>query len=456
MSKSITLVSLMLQALKRVPVQAIFDRDPYESRRTALKGARLLQVLVAYQLVRQAGMRGLLRAIAEPAPLQAALGGPVARTTLANALTQRPVEQMVEAWMRVSASYGAGVERLGKKFARIALVESSLLKLSLAVYDWAEYRQASGAAKMHAVLEWTRRIPEQLVVTAGKVHDANRTVQMAWKPGWTYVHDRGSVSFARLAHRRACGAHFVVRLKQGLHWRVLARRPVPLGRQGGVYLRGAQTVRLVGWPEVELRLVSYQLPDYRWVWVVTARFDLTASSVARLYKERWEIAVSRVKTCLSNRWKSGRGKRSAPRSWDGRVVGNLSPEAHRQDLRNGRCNSPGCNSSERRGSLVTRVPVAETVDNARRQQAAPHLIYGGGAHRRGISGDMARETDRETGEAFLALGRKPPVKAHPITVSGQWEGRPEGGGVGCSTAEPGAAKRRGREEPRPIGDPSLR
>jgi hypothetical protein len=289
MVESITLVSLMLQALKQVPVQEIFDKDPYESRRTALKGEKLLHVLVAYQMVRQPGIRGLIRASEEHAPLQAALGGPLARNTLANALTQRPVEQMVEAWMRVSQSYGAGVERLGKKFARIALVDSSLLKLSLAVYDWAQYRQGSGAAKLHAVLEWQRRIPQQLVVTAGKVHDANRVVQMQWQAGWTYVQDRGYISFARLAQMRASGAHFVLRLKRGIQWQVVARRPVPLGRQGGVYLRGDHTVRLAGWPEVEVRLVSYQLPDSRWVWVVTDRFDLTAASVARLYKERWKI-----------------------------------------------------------------------------------------------------------------------------------------------------------------------
>lgn len=289
MAESITLVSLMLHALKHVPVQEIFDRDPYESRRTALKGERLLHVLVAYQMVRQPGMRGLLRAVEEHAPLQDALGGPLARNTLANALLHRSVEQMEEAWMRVRCRYEDGVERLGKKFARIALVDSSLLKLSLAVYDWAEYRQASGAAKVHAVLEWQRRIPQQLVVTAGKVHDANRTIPMQWKAGWTYVQDRGYVSFARLAQTLASGAHFVVRLKQSMHWQVVARRPVPLGPHGGVYLRGDQTVRLAGWPDVELRVVSYQLPDYRWVFVLTDRFDLTASSVARLYKERWKI-----------------------------------------------------------------------------------------------------------------------------------------------------------------------
>jgi hypothetical protein len=289
MPKSITLVSLMLHALKPLPLQEIFDRDPYESRRTALKGEKLLHILVAYQMVRQPGGRGLVRAVEEHAPLQDALGGPVARNTLANALIQRSLEQMVEAWLSVRRSYGAGVERLGKKFARIALVDSSLLRLSLAVYEWAEYRQAGGAAKLHAVLEWQRRIPQQLVVTAGKVHDANRAVQMQWKAGWTYVQDRGYLSFARLAQMRACGAHFVVRLKRGLQWRVVAHRPVPLGPHGGVYLRGDETVRLAGWPEVELRVVSYQLPDYRWVWVLTDRLDLTASSVAQLYKERWKI-----------------------------------------------------------------------------------------------------------------------------------------------------------------------
>jgi hypothetical protein len=131
----------------------------------------------------------------------------------------------------------------------------------LAVYDWAQDRQGSGAAKRHAVLEWQRRIPQQLGVSAGKVPEANRAGQRQWQAGWPYVQDRGYGSFARLAHLRAEGAPFVVRLKRGMPWRVLARRSGPLGRQGGGYRRGAQTGRLAGWPEMAVRLVSYQLPD---------------------------------------------------------------------------------------------------------------------------------------------------------------------------------------------------
>jgi hypothetical protein len=290
MVESITLVGLMLQALKQVPLQDIFTQDPYESRRTALTGEKLLQVLTVYQLIKSPYLRGVITAINEHAPLQAALGGPVARNTLSNALAHYPVEYMTEAWLRLKERLGVGVEQLGKKFARIALIDASLIKLSLAAYDWAQYRKQSGAAKMHAVLEWSRRIPSQLVLTPGKVHDANPAVAVRWEAGWTYVQDRGYVSFKRLQQILQARAHFVVRLKRGMEWTIVERRPAPTERQrGDIRLLSDWTVRLAGWPEVELRIVSYRLPDGRLVRVLTDRFDLTAASVAQLYKERWKI-----------------------------------------------------------------------------------------------------------------------------------------------------------------------
>ena len=93
---SFTLVALLLYAIGRVNVQQIFDRDPYESRRTAMKGSRLLKVLVFYQLLAAPSARGLVDAIEDSLDAQAALGGTVARNTLSNALSQRDLEQMIE------------------------------------------------------------------------------------------------------------------------------------------------------------------------------------------------------------------------------------------------------------------------------------------------------------------------------------------------------------------------
>ncbi|HZS03791.1 MAG TPA: IS4 family transposase [Blastocatellia bacterium] len=288
--QSITVITLLLQALERVPLQQFFETDPYESRRAALPGARLVKVLTAFQLLSATKLRGLVSAIEDNQSLQRAVGGPVARNTLSNALRQRDPEQMIEAWLELLQTYQPWVRRLGRKFARVALIDASLLKLSLAAFAWAEYRDQTGAAKMHAVLDWACRIPTQLVITAGKLHDVNPAVRVRWERHWTYVQDRGYLSFARLAEIIEAGAHFVVRFKDRINYQIFLRLPLPpTTADRGFSLTSDWAVCLPGWGDAILRLVSYRLPDGRLVRVLTDRFDLSAASVAELYKERWKI-----------------------------------------------------------------------------------------------------------------------------------------------------------------------
>jgi hypothetical protein len=290
MLESITVITLLLSALERIDLQAIFDRDGYESRRRALPGARLVKVLVVYQMIGTEKLRGLIRTITEHAGLQAAVGGTVALNTLSNSMAQRDVGQMVEAWMRVLQTYGPWLKRMGRKFARIAVVDASLVKLSLLAYSWAEYRKRRGAAKMHVVLEWARGIPQQLVVTAGRVHDLKGAARLHWVRHWTYIFDRAYLGFDFLTTLLEAGAHFVVRFKEGVGYRILERFAVPQApATAGFRLTSDWTIRLPGWEGVVLRLVSYRLPDSKLIRVLTDRFDLSALSVAQLYKERWTI-----------------------------------------------------------------------------------------------------------------------------------------------------------------------
>src|SRR5438132_11282653 len=113
MLESITVVSLLLWALDRAQVQSVFDRDPYESRREALPGARLLKVLAFYQMIKSPKQRGLVRALEQSTAAQAAVGGRVARHTLSNALAHTDLELMIAAWMQVLQTYGPWVAKLG-------------------------------------------------------------------------------------------------------------------------------------------------------------------------------------------------------------------------------------------------------------------------------------------------------------------------------------------------------
>jgi hypothetical protein len=96
-------------------------------------------------------------------------------------------------------------------------------------------------------------------------------------------------------------------------------------------------------------------------------------------------------------------------------------------------------------------PVAETVDNARKQQGLTEMSLirqsspAGYQRRHGAKGHVS------TGETLGARRRKLVEEVCPITVSGKWRRRHQGGGSGCSTVDRRAAKRARREGPGPVG-----
>ena len=292
-TESWALVTLLLYAIDRVQTQAIFDRDPYESRREALPGSRLLKVLVLYQMLKTKSQRGLVRTSEQSQDVREALGGQLARNTLSNAIAQRDLDQMIEAWLLLLQHYSPYLRKMGQKFARLAAVDASLIKLSLQAFDWAKYREKTGAAKMTCVLDWVKGVPNQFVFTAaGKVHDLKATLALKWCAGWTYLFDRGYFSFDLLTVLLNAGAHFVIRFKDGVNYRLLQRHQIPEVKlpAGIKAIRGDWTISLPGWDrQLILRLVSYQLTDGKLIRVLTDRHDLSALSIAQLYKARWSI-----------------------------------------------------------------------------------------------------------------------------------------------------------------------
>ena len=101
-------------------------------------------------------------------------------------------------------------------------------------------------------------------------------------------------------------------------------------------------------------------------------------------------------------------------------------------------------------------PVAETVDNARKQQGLAEtspirqLSPAGYQRRHGVKDGV------ETGEALGARRRNLVEEMPAITVSGKCGHRHQGGGSGRSTVDGRAAKRAWREGPGPVSIPSVK
>jgi len=177
------------------------------------------------------------------------------------------------------------------------------------------------------------------------------------------------------------------------------------------------------------------------------------SELASLYARRWHVGVSSQRTRLLVGESPTEVRRPRPRSLGGIVARKQDDGALRQHTLKGACaKHQVVMCSERRGSLVTRFsPVAETVDNARRQQ---ELGSKGPMRRFSPAGYQRRHDateDVETGETLDARRGKPVEEIPAITVSGKGRCRHQGGGSGRSTEDGRAAKRARREGPGPVG-----
>jgi hypothetical protein len=99
------------------------------------------------------------------------------------------------------------------------------------------------------------------------------------------------------------------------------------------------------------------------------------------------------------------------------------------------------------------IPVAETVDNARRQQRLTEMSLMRQSSPAGYQRWHGVKDYVETGEALDTRWRNPAAEVSPITLNGKWMNRYQGGGLGCSTVDRCAAKRTRREGPRLMSIP---
>ena len=60
----------------------------------------------------------------------------------------------------------------------IRLLDSTLITLTLSIYDWAHYTTKKGAVKMHTLLDYDSLLPELVNITYGKVADNKASFDM--------------------------------------------------------------------------------------------------------------------------------------------------------------------------------------------------------------------------------------------------------------------------------------
>ena len=172
-------------------------------------------------------------------------------------------------------------------------LDSSTIDLCMSLFPWALFRSTKSAVKIHTLLDLRGAIPAFIYLSDGKTHDTKVLDMLVFEPGAFYVMDRGYMDFKRLYRLHQAGAFFVTRAKDNLR----ARRvySAPTDRSTGVI--ADQRVALEGFYAIQdypehIRRIRFTDPSSEKTLIfLTNNTSLPATTIAALYKNRWQVEL---------------------------------------------------------------------------------------------------------------------------------------------------------------------
>jgi len=217
------------------------------------------------------------------------------RSSLSYANQHRP-------WQLYPVIFGKLLSRMqgqaigtAKKFRfknRLQSIDSTSIDLCADIFNWAQYKRTKGAVKIHLVLDHAGYLPCFAHITDGKVHDVTVGRTLRFAPGTIVVKDKGYVDYTWWKQMEDDEVYFVTRLKQDLKYTVIEERPVP--EKGKV--RGDHLIEIAATAERRFKLVLRVVT----IWdearqeelvFLTNQMIFAASTIAKIYKERWQIEL---------------------------------------------------------------------------------------------------------------------------------------------------------------------
>ena len=172
-------------------------------------------------------------------------------------------------------------------------LDSTTIDLCLQMFPWAKFRQNKGAVKMHTLLDLQGSIPTFIKITPGTVHDVNILDQLPIEAGAFYIMDMGYIDYQRLFRIQQAGAFFVIRAKENMAFdRVYSHSAKKeVGIQVDQTIKFTHPQSQAKYPSHLRRIKFHDLEKNKTFIFLTNHFDIEATTIAGLYKERWKIEL---------------------------------------------------------------------------------------------------------------------------------------------------------------------
>lgn len=176
---------------------------------------------------------------------------------------------------------------------KLLLLDSTTISLCLSLFPWAQFKKVKGGVKAHVLLDHDDYMPRFVQFTGAFHSDVQAAHLLPVQRGSIIVMDRAYIDYDLWAKWITQGMFFVTRLRHDLSIQVIEERSVPMNRN----IRRDQLISLSslqGQKECPfpLRRVEVWNPEEQeTIVLLTNHLNFGASTIADIYRQRWQIEV---------------------------------------------------------------------------------------------------------------------------------------------------------------------
>lgn len=289
-----TILNQLLTHIPRHQFQTLVESHSADRYAKTFTAWKQLAVLLFAQAGGKDSLRDIQNALAAQGQKLYHVGLPeaVRRSTLADANNRRAWEIFEGLFYKILERCRSVTPQHKFKFKNpLYSLDSTVIDLCLSMFPWAKFRTAKGALKLHYQLDYAGHIPCLLVVTEGREQDVSVAKrEFPIEPDSIYCFDRGYVDFGYFRRLHEMGCTFVTRAKENMSYRITGQQDclknrgvlmdATIERAEGTYVGKDSPMRLIRYYDKE----SERTFDF-----LTNNTDLAATTIAGIYKARWQI-----------------------------------------------------------------------------------------------------------------------------------------------------------------------
>lgn len=219
----------------------------------------------------------------------------LSRNNLSNSLAKRSSEVFERTfyWLldKVQHDIKEKKDRRFKFKKQIKAIDSTTISLCMSLFTWASYRKTKSGIKVHAIYDIKNQIPEFIHITDARRHDHIAVSRMPIQENAIYALDRAYLCFKTLENIDKNRAFFVTRIKSNTQYKKIScKKPKGTGvlRDDRIVFTGNKAN---DYPH-EIRLVRFKDKEENKVYTfLTNNFELSARTIADIYRSRWDIEL---------------------------------------------------------------------------------------------------------------------------------------------------------------------